>query len=226
MSKTIRFRFRKGPEVRFLSHLDLLRTMERAIRRAGLPIAYSEGFNPRPKMSFGFALAVGILSEGEYGDYEFVEAMDPVEFQELYNGNLPQGLEVLAARSLPTGTPTLMRLINAGAYDVVIPNKSRGEILQRWEWLQSQDTFMVERETKKGTRQLNIRPFLFDLTSVQEIEQGVAVSCLCALGNEANLRMEELGRLLEFDHLDALITRTGQLIRHGSEYYPPWGIEG
>ncbi len=60
MCCTIRFRFSVGGEVRFLSHLDLLRTMERALRRSGLPIAYSEGYSPpRPKMSFGFALPVG-----------------------------------------------------------------------------------------------------------------------------------------------------------------------
>lgn len=226
MSKIIRFRFRKGPEVRFLSHLDLLRTMERAIRRAELPVAYSEGFSPRPKMSFGFALAVGILSEAEYGDYEFAEEVDPMEFQTLYNRHLPQGLQVVEARDLPEGTPALMRLINAASYDLFLPDKSSAEILQRWEWLQAQDTFMVARETKKGTRQLDILPLLFDLTSVQEGEVGAVVGCLCALGNAANLRMEELGALLGFEHLKAVITRTGQLIKDGAQYYPPWGIEG
>ncbi|HHY14975.1 MAG TPA: DUF2344 domain-containing protein, partial [Firmicutes bacterium] len=71
MCCTIRFRFSVGGEVRFLSHLDLLRTMERALRRSGLPIAYSEGYSPRPKMSFGFALPVGVLSTAEYGDFDF-----------------------------------------------------------------------------------------------------------------------------------------------------------
>lgn len=225
MSKIIRFRFRKGDEVRFLSHLDLIRTLERAIRRANLPISYSEGFNPRPKMSFGFALAVGILSTGEYGDYEFVEDLDPEEFLIRYNKHLPSGLEVLEAGDLPEGTPTLMSSINAASYELYIPQKTSVEISERWAWLQGQDSYPITRKTKKGTRQVDVLPFLFDLTSVQDQGTGVVVNCLCSLGNQANLRMEELGALLGFSHLESRITRTAQLIKEGPNYFPPLRIE-
>lgn len=221
MNRIIRFRFRKGDEVRFLSHLDLIRTLERAIRRANLPIAYSEGFNPRPKMSFGFALAVGILSEGEYGDYEFVEDLDPQEFLTRYNSVLPPGLEVLEAQTLSQGAPTLMRLINAATYELLIPNKTSSDLLERWSYLKEQDSFMVDRQTKKGIRKLDVLPFLIDLSSVQDLDGVVKVECLCSLGNEANLRMDELGALLDFEHFEAKIIRTAQLIKDGQRYYLP-----
>src|SRR5690554_5367975 len=113
MNKVIRFRFSIGPEVRFLSHLDLLRAMERALRRAGLPAAYSAGFSPRPKMSFGFALPVGVMSVAEYGDFELACKMDPEEFKQVYNRHLPQGLHVLEAKLLAPKAPSLMSVINA-----------------------------------------------------------------------------------------------------------------
>lgn len=221
LNKTIRFRFRKGNEIRFLSHLDLIRTLERAIRRANLPIAYSEGFNPRPKMSFGFALAVGVLSEGEYGDYEFVEDLDPEEFVSRYNRVLPPGLQVFEAETLPPRTATLMSVINAATYQLIIPDQTSAEIVDRWSYLQKQDSFVVERQAKKGLRKVDVLPFLINVTAVEDLEAAVSAHCLCSLGNAANLRMDELGALLGFNHLDATITRTAQLIRDGQRYYPP-----
>ena len=73
--KKIRFKYRikytKGPELRFVSHLDLMRLFQRAVRRAGLPIGYSHGFNPHQLMSFGNPLSLGMTSTGEYCDFEF-----------------------------------------------------------------------------------------------------------------------------------------------------------
>lgn len=212
MSNTIRFQFTKGSTVRFLSHLDLIKTLERAIRRANLPIAYSEGFTPRPKMSFGFPLSVGILSQAEYGDYEMREKVEPAEFIAVYNEHLPSGLKVLAAQSLPAGSYSLQRLINAASYQVVLPDRSPEEMKSRWEWLQDQDSFKVERETKRGKRSLDLLPLLYDV-NISEHEKGALLNCFCAVGSAGNLRIDELGALLGFAHLDAVITRTGQYQR-------------
>lgn len=228
MSNVIRFQFSRGSEVRFLSHLDLVRTMERAIRRAGLPMAYSEGFTPRPIMSYGYALPVGILSEAEYGDFTFAVDLDPEEFVRCYNQHLPKGLEVLWAERLPEKTPTLMGEINAASWRLFLPQTSGGpeQIKARWEWLQGVDSFVVKRDTKKGSREIDIRPFLFDVYEIAPSSIGTVFDCLCGLGNEANLRMEELGDLLGFDHLEATITRTGQFKKVGNHYFPPLGNRG
>ncbi|NLL48312.1 MAG: DUF2344 domain-containing protein [Firmicutes bacterium] len=227
MSSVIRFQFAKGPEVQFLSHLDLVRTMERALRRAGLPIAYSEGFTPRPIMSFSYALPVGILSEAEYGDYTFAEALAPEEFVARYNQHLPTGFRVLQAECLPSGTPTLQRVINAARWRIVLPATSleAERIAKRWEELQLVDSFKVQRETKKGSREVDLRPLLFEVVQISQTPTATTFECLCAVGSE-NLRMDELGSLLGFSHLEALITRIGQYHKVGNSYVPPVGNRG
>lgn len=226
MGEVIRFQFRKGSEVRFLSHLDLVRTMERAARRAKLPMAYSEGFTPRPMMSFGFALPVGVISEAEYGDFVFSERMDVEEFITRYNRHLPLGIEVLYAEHLGDGTPALMSEITAASWRLCLAQRSADEIRERWAWLQGVDSFVVRRETKKGSREVDVRPFLFAVPEILPSPTGATVHCLCGLGHEANLRMEELGALLGFAHLEATITRTGQFRKVGDLYRPPVGNRG
>ena len=84
--KKIRYKYRikysKGPELRFVSHLDLMRLFQRAVRRAGLPIGYSHGFNPHQLMSFGNPLSLGMTSIGEYCDFEFETPVEPREIAE------------------------------------------------------------------------------------------------------------------------------------------------
>lgn len=219
----MRFQFTKGPEVQFLSHLDLIRTMERAIRRANLPIAYSEGFTPRPIMSYSYALPVGVLSEAEYGDFTFIEDLEPGQFVEHFNQHLPLGFEVVQAERLQEGTPTLQAAIGAASWRISLPEGSASPqtIKERWEGLLDLDSLVVKRETKKGIREVNVRPFLFAVYGIAPDAKGTVFECLCGLGNEGNLRMEELGELLGFAHLEAKITRTGQFMKIGNSYVPP-----
>lgn len=94
---SVRIRFTRGEEVKFISHLDLMKVFERAIRRSGLPIAYSQGFNPHPQMVFGLPLAVGMTSEGEYADFELTQETDPEHFMVKLNQFLPEPIRVTAA---------------------------------------------------------------------------------------------------------------------------------
>jgi len=93
----IRIKYRKGEEVRFISHRDLMRAFMRAIRRAGLPITYSQGFNPHMKISWGNALKVGAASEAELAELQFEQWVKPQELKERLNRQLPKGLEILEA---------------------------------------------------------------------------------------------------------------------------------
>lgn len=222
----LRFKFTKGPEVQFLSHLDQVRAMERALRRAKLPIAYSEGFTPRPIMSYSFALPVGALSVAEYGDYEFTETLAPGEFQTRFNQHLPPGFRVLVAEQLSPGRFALMREVQAAAWQVVLPGRTVQEVVERWQWLMERPTFLVERENKKGRSQVDVRPFLFEVSECKEEGEGVSFRCLSALGQEANLRLTELAELLGFDLLEATITRMGQYTKAGEHFSSPLGKEG
>ena len=90
---TARMKFSKGEEVKYISHLDLQRTFQRALRRADIQIAYSQGFNPHPKLSFAMALAVGMTSEGEYVDVELAHPIDAKEMKERLNNLYPEVYE-------------------------------------------------------------------------------------------------------------------------------------
>lgn len=221
MNIVIRFRFTKGSEVRFLSHLDQLRTMERALRRAKIPMAYSEGFTPRPIMSFSFPLSVGVLSEAEYGDFELKEALTAEEFRSLYNSHLPPGFRILEAQEFQTKPPALMSQINAASWKITVPNQKAEQVLKRWDWLQGQASFFVERQTRKGPRKIDLLPLLFSMWDVEEDKLVTTFHCSSSLGETGNLRIEELARLLEFDSLTATIRRTGQFIKTGSKYLKP-----
>lgn len=93
----IKVKYRKGEEIKYISHRDLIRAFHRAIRRAGLPVAYSQGFNPHMKVSWGQALKVGAASESEFAEIQMERWVKPQELKEKLNQTLPPGLEILAA---------------------------------------------------------------------------------------------------------------------------------
>lgn len=93
----IQIDYTKGEEVKFISHRDLMRVMQRAVRRADLPIAYSQGFNPHMKISWGQALKVGATSAGETAVLQMADWVKPEEIMAKLNQNLPQGLAIIKA---------------------------------------------------------------------------------------------------------------------------------
>lgn len=93
----IRIKYTKGEEVKFISHRDLMRAFQRAIRRAEIPIAYSQGFNPHMKISWGKALKVGQTSDSEYAELQLESWIKPNELMQRLNPQLPKGIEILEA---------------------------------------------------------------------------------------------------------------------------------
>ena len=113
---TYRVRFAKRDDLRWLSHLDLMRVLQRAFKRAGIRIAYSQGFHPGPVMSFGPALAVGIEGLGELFDFESPDEVDTAAALERLNASLPQHLRILELERLASGAAPLSRCIDLGDY--------------------------------------------------------------------------------------------------------------
>src|SRR6185503_9821597 len=98
----IEIRFEKGEAVRFISHHDLMRAFQRAVRRAALPVRLTEGFNPRPRIVFPVALEVGIASQDEAAEIELLEWIQPQEVMARLARHLPPGLTIRLARELPS----------------------------------------------------------------------------------------------------------------------------
>lgn len=108
----------KGEEIRYISHLDYASLMERAIRRAKLPAAYSEGFNPHMKIAFASALAVGVTSDAEYMDIELTKPICQPEFFDKLSAALPNGVKLLKAREFDGKAKALMAMADLADYEI------------------------------------------------------------------------------------------------------------
>ncbi len=117
----VRMRITKDPEIRFVSHLDYLRAIERGLRRTDLPVAYSEGFNPHMKFSLASALGVGVVSYAEFVEIEMIEPVSAEEAVEQLRYKLPKGIRILAADVVPNNEPALMAKAACTEYEVLIP---------------------------------------------------------------------------------------------------------
>ena len=117
----LRMQITKDRDIRFISHLEYVRTIERAIRRAKLPAAYSEGFNPHLKFSLASALGVGVVSYTEFVEIELAEPMEVETAARALDKALPRGIRVLAADAVANNTAALMAEAAGASYVVTLP---------------------------------------------------------------------------------------------------------
>jgi radical SAM family uncharacterized protein/radical SAM-linked protein len=117
----IRFEFQKVGELRFLSHLELMRALQRALRRAGAPLHYTQGFNPQPKLSAAQALAVGVEGLRELGEVELVSRMEPADLLMRWNARLTPELKILRAWEAPLHGPSLSAGVRGALYQIRLP---------------------------------------------------------------------------------------------------------
>jgi radical SAM-linked protein len=190
----VRLQYSKTQEGRFLSHLDLLRMMERTFRRAGLKLAFSEGFNPHPKLSFASALAVGTTSSGEYLDVELREDIAPEALREKLQAALPGALEITRVKIMEQRGESLSALINLARYEVRAPlqEETSAEELNRMiaDVLARPEIFVI-RDGKKGKKQVDIRKGLYLLDGRLDGGQ-IILTMDVQTGSEGNVRPEEV----------------------------------
>lgn len=122
----VRLRFTKRGKVRFISHRDVARAFERAFRIEALPLAFTQGFSPRPKVSFGLALSVGHESDAEYLDLELREPVPPDSLLGRISAALPMGMDVTGASALAERAPSLQESVTAVRYCVTVTDNDGG----------------------------------------------------------------------------------------------------
>jgi radical SAM family uncharacterized protein/radical SAM-linked protein len=165
----IQFEFQKVGELRFLSHLELMRALQRAVRRAGIPLGFTQGFNPQPRLSVAQALAVGVEGLRELGEIELVRRVDPEEVLTVWNGHLPPGLKILRAWEAPLNGPSLSAGVRGAVYQIQLtPNGWDPSILAALGTAEACADFLARESipvevTKKGHAvSLDARPLLQD----------------------------------------------------------------
>ena len=131
----IRFRFRKGEEARYLSHLEIVRTFSRALRRGGLPVSYSQGFHPQPRLMIAWPLPVGVCGEAEWGEMELEGEMLPSETMGCLNPYLPLGLSVSEMEQIPRSSPSLESFLSRALYQICLDPVTASEWTPRSSFL-------------------------------------------------------------------------------------------
>ncbi|MDD2554522.1 MAG: TIGR03936 family radical SAM-associated protein [Desulfotomaculaceae bacterium] len=193
------FRYRmmyakEGP-AKYISHLDLIRAFERAARRAGLPIAFTQGFNPHPKLSFAAPLAVGTAGAAEFADMELSQNIPAGNVAKSLSVAMPEGLRVLEARPLAQSAPALMAIVDRAAYTAraVLETPPQNETLaSAVAGFLARPEIQVERRSKRGgMRKYDIKPGIFALSAYMN-NVIIEVTAELKTGSSGNIRCEEL----------------------------------
>lgn len=186
----IRFKFNRGEKVKYISHLDLMRTFERALRRANIPVEYSQGYNPHPNLVFGLPLPVGVTSAAEYADVGLTEDLSPDDFLLRLNLQLPEDLRLTDAKEIRSKT-NIMASIAFASYNIKLSaNLSLSEFQTRLMNFVEMDKIIVEKESKRAVKDIDIRPLIHKLEII-DFDQSNGRGCISALlsaGSVANLR--------------------------------------
>lgn len=160
----LRARFGRGEEVKFISHLDLVRFWQRAFRRAGLPLGYSQGFNPHPRLSLAAPLAVGVTSEAELMEFYLERALPPSLVLGALERKLPRGFEVYQVYVVPDSIPSLQSQVRFAEYRVQVTYPGRREdIGQKMASLLALESLAWQHERDTGIKKYDLRALISDI---------------------------------------------------------------
>ena len=169
-NQRLRVWFGKQGDMALLSHLDLLRLFDRVVRRASLPVAYTGGFHPSPRIAVASALALGATSSGEIVDFELTEPIDVAAFHQKLAQELPQDIPIYRVEQVDLKAPAANKLLEKAEYLITVTAPAEVTLAQWQAWIDAittQDEILCEQTTKSGkTKIVNLRSLLFELELV------------------------------------------------------------
>jgi len=205
----LRVTFSRGEELKYLSHLDLMRLWERALRRAGISIAYSQGFSPHPKISMAAPLPLGVTGEGELVDLFIQHRISPYALPQTLGNQLPKGISILSVSQVPPEAPALQAQVRRAEYRVELQTDKTADEIKN-----AIDSFLAKTELPwQHKRDTEMRSY--DLRSLVERVWFIEMrGTLCVLGmclradNSASGRTEQVALALGFNGQPKSICRT------------------
>lgn len=219
--RSVRINFSKSGRAIYISHLDLNRMMTRAVRRAELPMWYTEGFNPHPYIAFALPLSLGQSSDCEFMDIRIEGDMTDEEIKERLSAALPEGLDIISV-----GAPVCdAKEIQKAQYFVKVLFNDEAEakmFAEKAEELVNGDELLAEKSGKKGHRkvmkQVNLIDYIYE-TKITSAENFVNIQCSLAAGNTNNLNpallVETIEKLIGIKHKQMHIMRKKLIISNG-----------
>ena len=202
--------FEKSERIRHIGHLDIQRCVQRGLRRSGLPVAYSKGFNPHILVTFASALSTGACGKREIMDVTMEEEISEAVFLEKMNKAMPPEMQLREARAVDQKHPALMASLQAARYDLLIREKAQAEqLIEAIPRMMARETVTAMRKTKTALKECDIKPLIYELTADREH----IFATLVLTEREAckpGMLIEALSREAGMnDEVRMLITRTG-----------------
>lgn len=218
----LRVKFTKNGAMKFIGHLDILRYFQKAIRRSGIDIAYSEGYSPHMIMSFAAPLGVGLTSDGEYFDMEVKSVSSSSDMVRRLNAVMADGMGVVSIRRIPEEkSSNAMSLVAAADY--LVNFREGHPFPEGWqskvEGFLAQPQILCMKKTKKGEKEVDIRPWIYRMEP-----RGEGVFLQVSSGSVKNLKPEQV--LSSFaSYLGAELPEFALMV-HRLEVYADLGEEG
>ena len=156
--------FEKSERIRHIGHLDIQRSVQRGLRRSGLPVAYSQGFNPHILITFASALSTGACGKREIMDVTMAEDTDADEFLIRMNRAMPPEMQLSEARAVDNKHPSLMGMVRAAVYDLTIRDAEQGEkLVAAIPEMMSKEQVAAMRKTKTKLTEVDIKPLILEI---------------------------------------------------------------
>jgi radical SAM-linked protein len=213
----LRLTVSKGNEIRFIAHLDLARTLERAFRRAELPMVYSQGFNPRPKYALASALPVGVTGREELVDIWLAPPMDPRIVARQLVDELPSGIGLSSVQAVNLSEPSLQSLARWAEYEIA-PLDSIPDLDGRMAELLAQPEIVRMRHRKGKVRSYDLRPLIGSLSRLPD-SRGV-IAMRLAHSPQGTGRPDEVLKALDLDPARCNIERVRIIFEEDSAAPP------
>ncbi len=155
------FEFTKLGAAAYMSHLDLVRALQRALRRVKAPVAYSQGFNPHMHVSFATALSLGVQSRCELFEAKLLAPVSPDALKDALNKTLPEGISIVSCVLWENDGPALTSFVKFASYEATL---TQPDAAQKIDTLLASDELIVQKKSKKGMKDTNIRPMVREMS--------------------------------------------------------------
>jgi radical SAM-linked protein len=205
----VRIKFTRGDEVKYISHLDVMRLWQRAFVRAGVDLAYSEGFNPHPKMSLAAPLALGVTSEAELMDITLSRWTSPPAFRAAVERQLPPGVRIREVLAVAPTLPSLQSQVRLAEYSVTVATGQSPEAVQAAiDALLAKETLPWQHRRDTGPRQYDLRALVNDLWAGERRAGAQEIGMLLRCDSQGSGRPEQVAAALGFEGYPLAIHRT------------------
>ncbi len=209
----LRIRFCRGQEIKFISHLDILRLWQRALHRAGISLAYSEGFSPHPRISLTAPLPIGVTSQAELMDILCTKWVSPHFFTTAISQQLPPGIEILQVYQVALTMPSLQSQVRYAEYRVEVETeKGQKDIESAVTSLLSIKHMPWQHRRDTGTRNYDLRALIDDLWLIDWYSGYCTVGMRLRCDNSGSGRPEQVATALGFTCYPQSIHRTKLII--------------